>query len=108
MIGEAVIAPGRAPCAGVDSTHGAAPSPWRSRLATIPRVVVDTVRRLRQAHRRRADARGLRDALQGLDDRTLRDLGFHRDEISSIAAEATGVAAPSRVRTLRVALGGAG
>jgi uncharacterized protein YjiS (DUF1127 family) len=48
-------------------------------------------------YRRRREARGIYEALRGLDDRTLRDLGFHRCEIGSVAAEATGAAEHTRM-----------
>jgi uncharacterized protein YjiS (DUF1127 family) len=47
---------------------------------------------------RRRQARAIFRALHELDDRTLRDLGFHRSEIWSVAAEATGEAEWTRVR----------
>jgi len=40
-------------------------------------------------HRQRRRARSTYDALRQLDDRTLRDLGFDRSEITSVAAEVT-------------------
>ena len=55
------------------------------------------VARAWQRYRRRRDARAIYMALSDLDDRTLRDLGFHRSEIGSVAAEATGEAEPTRV-----------
>lgn len=57
------------------------------------------LRRAWARHRRRRDTRAIFHALSGLDDRTLRDLGFHRCEILSVAAETTGEAEPTRVRT---------
>jgi hypothetical protein len=60
---------------------------------------------LRARRRRDAAARDLRAALCALDDRMLRDLGFHRDEIASVAAEMHGHANPTRVRTMRDGLG---
>jgi uncharacterized protein YjiS (DUF1127 family) len=39
-----------------------------------------------------------RHALQQLDPHTLRDLGFHRSEILSVAAELFGAAEPTRAR----------
>jgi uncharacterized protein YjiS (DUF1127 family) len=52
-------------------------------------------------HRRqqRRNTRAIFNALSELDDRTLHDLGFHRCEILSVAAEAAGQAEPTRVRT---------
>ena len=73
-------------------------SRWVARLRLV-------LRGLRTRHRNRVTARDLRAALRDLDDRTLRDLGFHRDEIASVVAELGGDAAPTRVRTLRDAYG---
>ena len=49
------------------------------------------------AYRRRRHTRAIYSALSELDDRTLRDLGFHRSEIWSVAAETTGEAEPTRM-----------
>jgi uncharacterized protein YjiS (DUF1127 family) len=77
--------------------HGEARGMTARILASIRALAVE----LRARHRRRAAARDLCAALHGLDDRTLRDLGFHRDEIASVAAEIGGDAPPTRVRTMR-------
>jgi uncharacterized protein YjiS (DUF1127 family) len=57
-------------------------------------------RRAHARHRQRRQAWDLYDALQQLDDHTLRDLGFERSEIRSVAAEVTGEAEYARVRAL--------
>ncbi len=54
-------------------------------------------------HLTRRRARDIYTALHGLDDRTLRDLGFDRSEIGSVAAEAVGEAASARVLAIVVA-----
>lgn len=59
--------------------------------------VRDLARRLWAGYRRHRDMRAMRDALGQLDDRTLRDLGFHRCEIASVAAEVTGAAERTRL-----------
>ena len=56
------------------------------------------LRRLYAAHQQRREASAIRQSLQQLDDHTLRDLGLSRDEISSVAAEATGIAECTRAR----------
>jgi uncharacterized protein YjiS (DUF1127 family) len=58
-------------------------------------------RRAYARHRQRRQASAFYDALCQLDDRTLRDLGFDRSEIRSVAAEVTGEAECTRVRVLR-------
>jgi uncharacterized protein YjiS (DUF1127 family) len=74
-------------------------------LARAIRLLRDSLADVTQAaaqawdrHERHREARAIRGALSELDDRTLCDLGFHRSEIGSIAAEATGEAERTRVR----------
>jgi uncharacterized protein YjiS (DUF1127 family) len=57
------------------------------------------VSRARSRWQQRERAQEIRTLLRDLDDRTLRDLGFHRSEIESVAAEATGAAEATRMRT---------
>ena len=62
---------------------------------------IGSIARLAYArHRQRRQARATYDALRHLDDRMLRDLGFDRSEITSVAAEVAGTAARTRVRLL--------
>jgi uncharacterized protein YjiS (DUF1127 family) len=82
----------------------------RSRLVgdifvAMIRAVVAIARRAHARHRQRRQARAIDNALRQLDDRTLRDLGFDRSEITSIAAEVTGEARRTRVRALRTSYG---
>ena len=58
------------------------------------------VRQAHARHRQRRRAKATYDALQELDDHMLRDLGFDRSELRSVAAEAAGEAERTRVRAL--------
>jgi uncharacterized protein YjiS (DUF1127 family) len=52
-----------------------------------------TVHRILAARRQRRRAWAIYDTLQQLDDHTLRDIGFHRHEISSVAVRMSAQAA---------------
>lgn len=74
------------------------------RADAIGRLLREGVRRIRDAltraflaYRRRRHMRAVYGALSELDDRTLRDLGFHRSEIWSVAAETSGEAEQTRM-----------
>jgi uncharacterized protein YjiS (DUF1127 family) len=58
-------------------------------------------RRVRERLRQRAQARAAHSVLRRLDDRTLRDLGFFRSELSSVGAEVSGEAEVTRVRAAK-------
>jgi uncharacterized protein YjiS (DUF1127 family) len=60
------------------------------------RAVGGAVRRAHARYRQRRTERATYVALHDLDDRSLRDLGFSRDEIRSVAAELAGRAEYSR------------
>jgi uncharacterized protein YjiS (DUF1127 family) len=68
-------------------------------------ALVAFVRSTRARRRRRLQARAICQTLRACDDRTLRDLGLHRSEITSLAAEATGTAACTRQRIHRLRRG---
>lgn len=66
-------------------------------------ALADASAALRRAHagyRRWRRAQTIHAELSTLDDATLRDLGIHRDEIDSVAAEMTLAADRTRVRVL--------
>jgi uncharacterized protein YjiS (DUF1127 family) len=64
------------------------------------RAAVATARRLYAHHRQRRSASAARKALHELNDHVLRDLGFDRGEIESIAGEVTGKAECTRIRSI--------
>ena len=87
-----------------DEMHRAART-WRAALladfaAAAIQAAVAIARRAYARYRQRTLASATYDALSGLDDRALRDLGFDRSELSSVAAEATGAVHGDGVRKL--------
>ena len=74
-------------------------------IAAAIQTIVAIARRALARHRQRRQAGVAYDALRQLDDRTLRDLGFDRSEIMSVAAEVAGEAECTRVRALPNAIG---
>jgi uncharacterized protein YjiS (DUF1127 family) len=64
----------------------------------LARVLADAIRQSLLRFERWRAARRTHASLASLDDRMLRDLGFHRSEISSIAANPDD---PQRIRTMR-------
>ena len=66
--------------------------------AAAVRAAVAFVRRAYDRYRQHREASAVGAALRELDDRTLHDLGFDRSEIGSVAMEAAGLAARTRVR----------
>jgi uncharacterized protein YjiS (DUF1127 family) len=61
-------------------------------------AVGDFVRQMITRWKRQQQARATYLALRGLDSHILRDLGFHRSELLSVAAEAVGHADSTRAR----------
>lgn len=71
----------------------------RAILAGIGAIAA-LVRRAHDAWRARRLAASICTSLDELDDRTLRDLGLHRSEVSSLAAELSGRAAMTRMNAM--------
>jgi RimJ/RimL family protein N-acetyltransferase len=82
-------------CARLDLS--ARPRRFDSLAAALTERVGGIVSRARARWRRQQHANSTRAALAGLDDHTLRDLGLHRSEIGSLAAEVAGETARERV-----------
>ncbi|HVG04076.1 MAG TPA: DUF1127 domain-containing protein [Burkholderiaceae bacterium] len=61
-------------------------------------ATADWIKRLVAERKRRQHARATFAALRGLDGRVLRDLGLHRSELLSVAAEVGGYADATRAR----------
>ena len=91
------------PALAVDGTHlgvaiGGRPG---SALINIVRAIGGFATKAIARWQRYRRARSVREALAGLDDRMLRDLGFCRDEIASVAAEYAGDAERTRMHVLQ-------
>jgi uncharacterized protein YjiS (DUF1127 family) len=70
-------------------------------IAAAIRTVDAIARRAYARYRQRRQGRATYETLRQLDDRTLRDLGFDRSEIRSVAAQLTGEAEYTHVRALQ-------
>ena len=94
------ISPALAAGAAPQRAHARRPLTLAQVIAAAIRSAHAFARRMHEHQERRRRARAIRDELQQLDDRVLHDLGFHRGEIESVAAEATGSVESTRALTL--------
>jgi uncharacterized protein YjiS (DUF1127 family) len=78
------------------------PHVWEARLHAVAALVRQAFARWEQRRRAADTCR----ALEQLDARTLRDLGIHRSEISSLAAEVACNAEATRIRAVRAPASG--
>jgi uncharacterized protein YjiS (DUF1127 family) len=69
-------------------------------VTSMFRAIGTSARRALERYRQRRKAWATYEALRHLDDHMLRDLGFDRSEITSVAAEVSGAATRTRVRVL--------
>jgi len=76
-----------------------------TRLQAAARAARAWLRAANERRQRRSEARAMYEALRGLDDRMLHDLGVSRSELGSVAAEASGLAERTRVNTLHTTYG---
>jgi len=91
---------------GHAAKHGAIrPRRWTHAIATALSALAAAVRARATERRQRRLARETFLVLNGLDGRALRDLGFDRSEIASVAYELAGLAEPSRARPERFTRG---
>jgi uncharacterized protein YjiS (DUF1127 family) len=74
------------------------PRRWTHAVASALRALAAAARARAIQRRQRRLARETFLVLNGLDGRALRDLGFDRSELASVACEVAGLAAPTRVR----------
>ena len=71
-------------------------------IVAAVRAAGAAARRAFARYQQRRQARAIYDALRQLDDRMLRDLGFDRSEIRSVAAELSGAAESTRLPAQRM------
>ena len=67
-------------------------------IVAATRAIGEIARRVYARHRQRREARATYEVLRQLDDRMLRDLGFDRSEVRSVAVDIAGEAEYARAR----------